>query len=109
MRVHSWLNCLFQRPAKCVHPQSDIILPINSALYGQFALRLDFHVIYSDRERVIHPSSFRQVFSSAEERRNTVVYAADPVSYPVIGSIAMCASWSGLPGFRLRETLDSNS
>jgi hypothetical protein len=53
--------------------QSDRISRIKSMTYREFALQLVFHVIYSDRERVIHEALSEQGFSSAEERRNTVV------------------------------------
>jgi hypothetical protein len=41
------------RSASGVDSQNPIVLRINSTHYGQFAIQLNFHVIYSNREWVI--------------------------------------------------------
>jgi hypothetical protein len=69
------------------HSQNEIILLINSALYGQFAPQLNFHVINSNRERVMHPTLSGKFFLG----RGASQYGGD-----------------GLQGFRPLETLDSN-
>jgi hypothetical protein len=54
-------------------------------------------VIYSNRERATHPAFSRQFFPRPRNVAIRTLCAAAPVSYPVIRSILICASGSGLP------------